>query len=195
MIPILMIISLQAQEVITIYSAGNSFNPADVTVNQGSIVRFDVGAGHPVLQVSEATWNANGTTPLPEGFSFSDGTGDYQANIPGTIYYVCTFHVNFGMKGTINVLDVTGIEDFQDSFDNNLYPVPAKIFITYFTKSISPIEEIRILDIAGRNMMTLPKPPILDGQVTIDIEHLRTGAYFIIVKSADRIISLKFLKS
>ena len=190
----LMIISLQAQEEITIRDAGDTFNPANVTVSPGTIVKFDVGDFHPVLQVSQATWNANGTTPLPGGFSFPNGTGEFQTTTLGTIYYVCTSHVFHGMKGTINVADVTAIEYIQDNVNHNFYPFPADKFITYFTKSLLPITEIRILDITAREVITVHNPVLSGGQTTIDIEHLGTGVYFFLAKSHDKIYSLKFIK-
>jgi hypothetical protein len=65
--------------------------------------------------VSQATWNANGTTPLPGGFSVPFGGGmvlPSQLGI-GTHYYVCQAHVSFGMKGKIIVTGSSVQKEFQ----------------------------------------------------------------------------------
>jgi plastocyanin len=179
-----------------IQGVGDTFNPDVLTVNQGDIVHFNLSSSHSPLQVSLDTWNANGITPLPGGFSFPNGTGDYTASTPGTIYYVCTQHVQeHGMKGTIIVNAITGIIDINRNSDAKLYPNPATSFITYRRSMTSNVNEIRIMDITGRTVKILHKPEVSDSQIRINIEKLNKGIYFILVKSEDGIESGKFLKS
>lgn len=192
---IVMVIALNAQQTFTISAVGVTFNPSSVTVNQGDIVRFNVGASHPVLQVSQSTWNSGGTTPLSGGFSFPSGTGDYTAGVPGTYYYVCTDHVSLEMKGTIVVNAITGLDDIQKNNGKKIFPNPATDFIIYQTGRNSLIHEIRILDITGKALIILQEPGFLNDQVRIDIGNLNNGIYFILVKSEDGIVSGKFLKS
>lgn len=189
--------SLDAQVTVTINKgAGNSFNPADVTVNQGDIIHFNLSTFHSILQVSQTTWNANGTAALPGGFSFPTGSGDYTTTTPGVIYYVCTNHVaTDGMKGTITVSAVTGINDVHKNDGGNLYPNPATDFINYQAKSNSPVQEIRIIDITGKAVKIIQKSDISDNRVRIDIGNLNKGLYFIRVKTGGGIESGKFLKS
>lgn len=86
----------------TITSAGLTFTPASLTITQGDTVTWAVGATHPVLEVSMATYNANGSTGNG-GFSIPSGNGFQVFNTPGTYYYICTNHIGAGMKGTITV--------------------------------------------------------------------------------------------
>jgi plastocyanin len=191
------VIVLSAQPPVTTVSVGVgfTFNPSDITVNQGDIIRFAVGPSHPVVQVNLATWSANGNTALPGGFSFPLGTGDYVANIPGTYYFVCFPHAFLGMKGTIVVNAITGIEDFQEKKLEKVYPNPAGDYIIYQTNRNLSIQEIRILDIIGKVVLVVYKPELSNGQVRINIENLNKGMYFILVKSEGEIVSKKFLKS
>jgi plastocyanin len=194
---VLILTNLKAQLTYTVNKGvGNSFNPTTLNVNVGDIVHFNLTAPHDVTQVSQATWNANGITPLAGGFSFPSGSGDYTATTPGTIYYVCTQHVaSDGMKGTITVNAITAINDIQKNSGGKIFPNPAKDFITYQTKGNSTINEIRILDISGKTLKIIQKPEISDDQIKIDIGNLNQGIYFILVRSENGIESAKFLKS
>jgi plastocyanin len=189
-------LSVNAQVIHTIVQGtGDTFSPADITVNQGDIIRFSLSSFHSILQVSETTWNANGSTALPGGFSFPTGSGDYTTTSPGIIYYICSVHIDLGMKGTITVSGVTGINDVPKHEGGVIYPNPAKDFINYQAKSNSPVQEIRIIDVTGKAVKIIQKPDITDDQVHIDVGNLNKGMYFIQVKSEGGFESRKFLKS
>jgi plastocyanin len=193
----LILINLSAQKTFTVNKGVlNSFNPAEVIVNPGDVVHFNLTAPHTILQVSLATWNANDVTPLPGGFSFHSGSGDYTATTPGIIYYVCTQHVlSDGMKGTIVVNVITAINDIQNNSGGIVFPNPATNYITYQSKVKSAVDEIRIIDFTGKTVKILQRPDVSDSQIKIDIGNLDRGIYFIIVKSENGIESGKFLKS
>jgi plastocyanin len=190
-------INLHAQTTFNINKGvGFTFDPPTLTVNQGDIVHFNLTSAHAILQVSLATWNANDITPLPGGFSFPSGSGDYTATTPGTIYYVCTTHVQLeGMKGTIIVNAVTGIKDIHKDSSVRLFPNPATDLLTYQSIGKSDIKEIRILDIMGKIVKIFQHPEISDNKVKIDVGELKKGIYFILVMSPDGIETAKFLKS
>lgn len=194
---ILSLTNLNAQTTFTVNKGVvNSFDPAEVIVNPGDIVHFNLTAPHTILQVSLATWNANGFTPLPGGFSFPLGSGDYTTISPGIIYYVCTQHVVLdGMKGTIVVNAITAINDIQNNSRGIVFPNPATNYITYQSKMTSAVNEIRIIDFTGKTVKILRKPDVSDYQIKIDIGNLDKGIYFIIVKSEDGTESGRFLKS
>src|SRR5436190_1268984 len=86
-----------------------TFNPATLTVGTGDSINFSLASVHNAVEVSQATWNANGTTALPGGFSVPFGGG--MARPPqlsaGIHYYVCQAHASSGMKGTITVCSAT----------------------------------------------------------------------------------------
>jgi hypothetical protein len=141
------------------------------------------------------TWNANGTTPLAGGFVFGTGTGDYTASTAGTIYYVCTAHVvSSQMKGTIVVNTVTGINDLQKDYRPKVYPNPASEYITLKTDRNMAIEEIKILDLSGKEVLILSKTDNSSDQVSLNIANLKKGIYFIRIKTIDGIETEKFLK-
>jgi plastocyanin len=86
----------------TVTNAGFSFSPSLLTINAGDTVRFQLDTIHNAVEVSQATWNANGNTPNG-GFSVGFGGGDVLFTTPGTYYYVCQPHAGSGMKGRIVV--------------------------------------------------------------------------------------------
>ena len=86
-----------------ITNAGFSFSPADVTINVGDSVQWQLAGIHDVVEVTQNTWNANGNTPKVGGFSTGFGGGTVTFNTPGTYFYVCSPHASIGMKGKITV--------------------------------------------------------------------------------------------
>lgn len=88
---------------VTVTNSGFSFNPSLVTISSGDSVKFQLASIHDALEVSQATWNANGTAALAGGFSVPFGGGTITLTTAGTHYYVCTNHASSGMKGRIVV--------------------------------------------------------------------------------------------
>jgi plastocyanin len=191
----LVMLSLKSQQTTTITASGTTFSPADITVHPYDIVRFSTGSAHPVLQVSADTWNVNGSAGLPGGFSYPQGTGDFIPTAPGTYYYICTAHIDVGMKGKINVSAATGITKPELEKQFNVYPVPANDFLNFRKNSPLPVSELRILDITGRTLSVISNPVQSDEEVKIDISDLVKGIYFLNVKFQEGVVSGKFLKS
>jgi plastocyanin len=78
----------------TINTESSSFSPALTEMNVGDTVVFNVDGGHTATEVSQSTWNANGTTP---GGAFNFGAGSNQQVVGltvGTHYFVCQVHVD-----------------------------------------------------------------------------------------------------
>jgi plastocyanin len=111
----------------TINNSGTTFTPDAITINVGDNVNFSIGNSHNAVEVSQATWNANGNTPLSGGFSvpFGGGTVPSDKLTAGIHYYVCTSHAEFGMKGTITVLVPTGIAETKLKDGISIYPNPS----------------------------------------------------------------------
>ncbi len=96
--------AVAAAGTISVTNSGNTFTPADVTINVGDSVEFSVGATHNVVEVTEADYTANGKTLKDSGFEVDfGGTKTVTFDEPGTYYYVCQPHVGLGMKGTVIV--------------------------------------------------------------------------------------------
>lgn len=72
----------------TVTNSGNSFTPSLITINLGDTVVFQIAGNHNVVEVTEATWNANGNTSNG-GFTLPFGGGTYVPNQVKTYYFVC----------------------------------------------------------------------------------------------------------
>ncbi len=175
---------LDAQTTTTINAQGFTFSPDNVTIHVGDTINFNVGASHPVLQVSEETWNANGKTPLEGGFSFPDGVGKIALVLPGTYYYVCTNHVSLGMKGKIQVAQLTALEEKQFQHGNlNIFPNP----IVGSTLKLSFIAEkqglltIWLTDISGKVISRIQNLQCIEGdnEIVIETGNLTPGMYLV----------------
>lgn len=106
-------------------NSGFSFSPATLTINEGDSVLFDLDAIHTAAEVSMATWNANGNSPVI-GFDLPFGGGlVLPADLEeGTHFYVCEPHASMGMKGMIIVEGTTSIAPDPIVSMLSLYPNP-----------------------------------------------------------------------
>lgn len=84
---------------------GNYFEPADFTVNQGDVIRFELVSG--VHNASFPAADNAGATRLPEATPYlqiAGQTHDVPVNMaPGSYKYVCDPHAALGMVGTVTV--------------------------------------------------------------------------------------------
>jgi plastocyanin len=91
----------------TVTNVGTTFSPSTLTITLGDTVQFVIDPTmHNAVQVSQATWNVNGTTSNG-GFVLPLGGGTVVLTDTGPHYYVCTFHSFLGMKGMIIVHALT----------------------------------------------------------------------------------------
>lgn len=176
-----------------VINEGFTFSPAALTIHEGDSVNFTLAASHDVLEVSQATWNANGSTPLPGGFSTPFGGGlVLPAKLGvGTHYYVCTNHVGSGMKGTITVQSNAGISNNQLPVNFSAYPNPASTSITINAGSDLVGSYYFISDLSGRQVLN---GKLANEATAVDISQLTQGVYLIQV-TGQRISSVKFIKN
>jgi len=109
-------------------NSGTTFTPSTITITVGDDVDFTLSSFHNVVEVSQNTWTADGTTPLAGGFSTPFGGGlisSDKLNV-GTHYYVCESHASDGMKGTITVIDATGVAENSVKENISIFPNPSK---------------------------------------------------------------------
>jgi plastocyanin len=169
----------------TITSPGFTFSPSTITIVSGDNIDFNIDGIHNVIEVSQATWNANGNTALPGGFQLPFGGGLLQASeLPvGTHYYVCGPHASAGMKGIIIVQNTTGIEEKDLQPQISVFPNPGNGLLTIRSVAGQDIREYFITDQAGRKVFT----GVLNGESTrADISRLRQGIYFIQITGQKR---------
>ena len=77
------------------------FSPPDLTINLGDTIYFYNLTSHDAVEVSEETYINNGTESNGGFELYSDNYIVLEE--VGTYYYVCTPHVEMGMKGNITV--------------------------------------------------------------------------------------------
>lgn len=87
----------------TINFVGSTYSPATITAAVGDTINFPASGFHPLVQVDQATWNANNNTPMAGGFGVKTSNYMHVISSASTIWYVCQNHVFGGMKGQINV--------------------------------------------------------------------------------------------
>jgi plastocyanin len=176
-----------------ITNVGLTFSPANITIEIGDNVSFVLETMHNAVEVSHVTWDANGTTPLPGGFSVPYGGGEVlPAQLPaGTHWYVCSTHGPSGMKGTIIVGTPTGIENSPEQRDISVFPNPATDLITVKAGADLSGTSYLITDQSGRQVLT---GKIDSETILINISQFQNGIYYIMVADQKR-RSLKVIKN
>ncbi len=103
-IPVVLVPSqTSTPQTVTVTNSGFTFSPAEVTINAGDSVQWQIASIHTVVEVTEQNWNANLNTPKAGGFSTPFGGGTVKFDTPGTYFYVCSPHASLGMKGKVIV--------------------------------------------------------------------------------------------
>jgi plastocyanin len=177
----------------TITNSGFTFSPATVTITFGDSVNFSLGAIHNAVEVSQATWDLNGTTPLP-GFSVPLGGGlvlPTQLAI-GTHYYVCTVHAAMGMKGIIIVQGPAGIPETSSMGNFSIYPNPSrgKFKVEINNPQYTKNYELEIYDLLGNKIFTTSQPK-QQNSIQIDLSGFTKGIYFVRLYDGEEIFDRK----
>lgn len=179
---------------ININIVGFSYNPNDVTVNVGDVIIIQAEPFHPLVQVTQATWNANGNTPMPGGFNeTSTYTFTVDAAMAGTsIFYVCGNHVLSGMKGRINVNVVAGIsENRLREFIFTVYPNPvvADAWLNVSVKKAGRIL-MTMYDMQGRIVQQFVDMNVQPGEFTLPFKTatLQRGTYILQMRTTQGMI-------
>ncbi|HEX7412698.1 MAG TPA: T9SS type A sorting domain-containing protein [Bacteroidia bacterium] len=176
---------------VTIINSGSTFTPATVTITVGDTVKFTLASIHDAVEVSQATWNANGTTALSGGFSTPFG-GGLVLNLPvGTHYYVCLNHASMDMKGTIIVQSSAGIETISTQHPAlSIYPNPASTIINVKLKMQDGNTNLVITDMLGN---TVKQSIIYNPTSIINIADLAEGIYNISISSNEGVVNKRLV--
>ena len=188
---------------VTITNVGFAFSPDDVTINFGDVVDFQLESTHNAVEVSEATWLANGNTALP-GFSVPFGGGQVTDLTPGVHYYVCQPHASGGMKGKITVIPTSGIGDNESGIPVfNLFPNPTRgEFIFKITGdgfasgkvgASGSLPSLEISDLLGKKVFSLKEINLAE-PVEVDISSFPDGIYFVRLNDDKKIYTRKLIK-
>jgi plastocyanin len=168
----------------TIVNSGFTFSPNVLTITLGDTVIFTLAGSHNAVEVSQATWLANGNTSNG-GFVVPFGGGQIIPNQVKTYYYVCQPHASSGMKGQIIVNNSTGIPD-PVAEDGILRltpnPVSSSVIIKTGLATGTP-NQMKIYDLTGKSL--LARQNVNTGDV-LDVSTFRRGVYFIELVSDGR---------
>lgn len=176
------LMSLSAQTVHVVTNQGLSFDPDAITVMAGDTIDFQISSNHNAVQVSQATYDTNGDSPLDGGFSVGFGGGKIALDSVGTFYYVCTPHAGAGMKGTITVQPAT------TSLAEALPRVPVRLltlagagqYELRLHSEAPAAATLHVLDLAGRRVqqraLSLRRG---ETAISLDLNKLPVGSYLV----------------
>ena len=172
----------------TIAIAGTMYSPASLTVNVGDVVTIQASTVHPLVEVDQTTWNANGTTSLNTGFGVQNADYTFTVTNSGTTYFVCQAHAALGMKGSILANPVAGLKSFElssRSFD--VFPNPASdSFSIKFNQNFDQSPDVKLYNVLGTMIATLKEQ-------TISTEKLANGIYFVVLQNNNNSVSKKIV--
>lgn len=178
-------------------SAGNfdyAFSPVDVSAEVGDTIEFALGIYHSALEVSQATWTANGNSPLNGGFHVPFGGGETVVTQAKTYYYVCENHYLMGMKGIINVTNPAGIHAVAATQpDLEVFPNPVLTNAVIITRlPVGKEAQLKVYDMTGKCL--------LSKNAISQVEYLNTltfpqGACFIAIRYDGILIEKKIILS
>ena len=176
-----------------IVNSGFTFSPDSVNITLGDSANFVLTNIHNALEVSQATWNANGTTALSGGFSVPFGGGlVLPAQLTtGIHYYVCQAHAGMGMKGIIKVTNGTNgiVEATAPATQVSIYPMPVKNNAEIKITAGSNLQDcvFVLYDATGREVNLTAVP---DGmQFNIQTAAMANGVYLYRLMNNEQVIS------
>lgn len=169
----------------TVTISGFSYSSPTLTVSVGDVVTIAASGVHPLAEVSQTTWAANGTSTLSTGFGVKTVAYTFTITSTSTIYYVCQNHVaTMGMKGQITVNSV-GLNEQNNVITNiSLFPNPAKDkFSVNFNTAENVLVTAKLYSICGQEIEFLASNKEFNvGYNTINFELQSTipsGVYFV----------------
>jgi plastocyanin len=174
----------------TITNVNATFSPATLNINLGDTIIFDLADAHNAIEVTEATYLANGNTSNG-GFQVPFGGGTLVLEATGTYYYVCFPHASIGMKGIINVTGPTALTNINEMVqDISVSPNPAT---DYFNLTLSSSREtnysVWLSDITGAMIPLQVEGQLQEGlnKTTFTMNHpMSSGLYLVYVKTAEQ---------
>ena len=181
----------------TITNSGFTFSPSTLTINVGDTVIFTLASAHNALEVSKATYDANGNTSNG-GFTVPFGGGTVIFKNAGIFYFVCEPHASLGMKGIITVSTPAGINTLStgNTFVE-VYPNPASDYMTisYSLDSKANVT-IKLIDAEGRNVSGIVSEARTPGtwEETYAINNLvKPGLYFLTIQYGSQLFVKKVI--
>ena len=126
---------------------------------------------------------------MPQVITVNDG---------GTVYFrVAPYFV--GQAGTY-LLDInitrteTGINDVAFSRNLSVYPNPATELLNIEVKNNARIKEVKIFDMAGKQLLKVQVPVQNNSHITIPVNELPYGVYMMLIQTEETLFQHKFIK-
>lgn len=169
-----------------ISTSGLTYAPAELTVNVGDNITINASSVHPTTEVSQATWEANGTAALVGGFGTNTASFTFTVEEVGIIYYVCDDHIASGMKGLINVLDPVGIPELvnSDGFTLNSNPLVAGLLSYTLVDKELIGSQVEIIDLSGKLVF---QERLISSSAAFQT-NLKVGVYLLVIRRNDEAI-------
>lgn len=187
---------VNAQQTFTVSTSGLTFTPATVTITVGDTVEFTQGSSHPAREVSQSTWNSNGTTSNG-GFDNAHSGTKIKFTTVGTVYYVCSNHASSGMKGQIIVQAANTVEENAKNLPVTAYPSPV-IHDLNLVVELSQTENlaIEVYNVIGEQVYAQSSTAFAAGKnvLQLDFSDFSNGAYFVKVIGKEEQYTVKVLK-
>lgn len=182
----------------TVTISGFSYSPSTLTVSVGDVVTIAASGSHPLAEVSQTTWNANGTATLSTGFGTKTSSYTFTITSASDIYYVCTNHVTMGMKGMITVSSVGVKEQANQISGISVFPNPAKNqFSVKFNSSENGNVIVKLYSICGQEIESLTvNKEFFVGTTTLNFDlqnHIPAGVYFVQLNYNSKKITKKLI--
>jgi plastocyanin len=174
-----------------ISNSGLTFSPSTITITQNDNINFSLASNHNAIEVSLATWNANGITPVIATLAnFGGGPILVSPLSVGTHYYVCQNHGPMGMKGIIIVQSAAAVPETKIQENLLIYPSPVKDHLTIqYTSSESTVVEFKLYNLQGKLIkVLLPKTEVTGlFERTFQLNNVTTGpgVYLIQIATGD----------
>jgi plastocyanin len=182
-----------------ISNTGLQFSPDEITVIIGDTIEFTLGSSHTVLEVSQETWNSNGSIALDGGFSAPTGSGEIVFDEVGTHYYICENHIMSGMKGKIiveeNTTTITSLS--EEIYNITFYPNPVNSYGTIdFTIDKSQLISINLFNMLGSRVSELYNGSFPNGKysLSVNFSDIPEGIYYLTIETPDLKKSIKIIK-
>jgi plastocyanin len=182
----------------TITISGFAYSPSTLNALVGDVVTISASGSHPLAEVSQTTWNASGTSTLSTGFGTKTTAYTFTITAATDIYYVCTAHASFGMKGMITVGTV-GVKEETDAISNiSMFPNPAKHqFSVKFNSTDNGNVTAKIYSICGQEIESLVMNKEFNPGVTtlnFDLQNrIPAGVYFVQLNYNSRKVTRKLI--
>lgn len=164
----------------TISNSGFTFTPDTITIVFGDDVDFSLGSVHNAIEVSQETWDANGTAALASGFSVPFGGGSVSSDqlTVGTHWYVCSVHASSGMKGVIIVETATAIPENRQEDPVSFFPNPVFDILTIESNQDVLGSPFSFSDLTGKLILS---GRLYGESVTVDVSSFDSGIYLLLI--------------